>query len=139
VNTDIIDFTDFLPTLLEAADYSPPEPASIDGKSFFARIRGEIDDPREWIYCNYDPKWGRWKPGCFARDKHWKLYETGALFNLVSDPGESQPVSDGETNPEADAAREKLQAVLEQMRKPPARKPARQQERKKNPLSDVFK
>ena len=52
---DLVDFTDFLPTLADAADLTMPENVSLDGMSFWERLRGDPGQPREWIYTYYFP------------------------------------------------------------------------------------
>jgi len=71
---DLIDFTDFLPTLAEIARVEIPQNWIIDGRSFAPQIFGKMGNPREWIFCHYDPRWGKWKSTRFVRNKRWKLY-----------------------------------------------------------------
>ena len=51
VSRDLIDFSDFLPTLLDAA--GAPAPEGLDGRSFLPQLRGEKGTPREWVYSWY--------------------------------------------------------------------------------------
>lgn len=44
---DLIDTTDFLPTICAAARVPIPESLKIDGRSFLPQIRGELGDPAE--------------------------------------------------------------------------------------------
>jgi arylsulfatase A len=55
VNQDLIDFTDFLPTLAEITGAKPPAGVTIDGHRFAPQLRGQNGQPREWIFCHYDP------------------------------------------------------------------------------------
>ncbi|MEM1061388.1 MAG: sulfatase-like hydrolase/transferase, partial [Planctomycetota bacterium] len=48
VTDDLVDFTDFYPTLAEAAGATPPDGHTFDGVSFLPRIRGETATPRDW-------------------------------------------------------------------------------------------
>jgi hypothetical protein len=50
---DLIDFSDFFPTLAEFADAEVPADLQIDGRSFAPQLRGEPGDPREHVYCWY--------------------------------------------------------------------------------------
>ena len=52
---DLIDFTDFLPTLADAAALTIPEDVALDGVSFWERLQGKAGHPREWIYTYYFP------------------------------------------------------------------------------------
>jgi arylsulfatase A len=111
VNTDLIDLTDFLPTMLEAANLKAP---ALDGRSFLPQLKGQKSTPREWIFCHYDPEKGGIKPARFAFDHKWKLYDDGRLFDRAADIDESQPIKADAA--EAAEARKRLQAVLDKMK-----------------------
>jgi arylsulfatase A len=49
VCADLVDTTDFLPTLCEAAGVAVPAEMKVDGRSFLPQLRGEKGTPREWI------------------------------------------------------------------------------------------
>ena len=55
--SDLIDFTDFFPTLAEAANIPLPKDEIFDGRSFLPQLLGEKGNPREWVFCHYKPKW----------------------------------------------------------------------------------
>jgi arylsulfatase A len=118
---DLVDLSDFLPTLADACDLELPADLTIDGRSFWAQLRGETGEPREWLFCYYNPRPGRkgFPERCFARDKRWKLYRSGELFDLEADTEENSPFT--ATTPEAAAAKAKLQAALDSMPAEPAR------------------
>jgi arylsulfatase A-like enzyme len=90
---DLIDFTDFLPTFAEASVGSIPASHPKDGRSFLAQIGGERGQAREWIFCDYNPRWGRFEPSRWVMDKRWKLYGDGRLFDLERDPEEKSAIS----------------------------------------------
>ena len=50
---DLIDFTDFLPTIIEATGSSLPNKFIADGRSFLPQLRGKKGNTREWIFCYY--------------------------------------------------------------------------------------
>ena len=52
----------------------------------------------------------------FAHDRRFKLYGDGRLFDVRADDLEERPIGPGRGGPEADAARRKLQQVLDSMR-----------------------
>lgn len=108
---DLVDFSDFVPTFAEMTGASPPEGMIIDGQSFLPQLRGKQGKPRKWIFCHYDPKWlGRKEAVRFIRDKRWKLYGNGNLFDVPTDTMEQNPNPSG---PEAASARKQLQDVLD--------------------------
>jgi arylsulfatase A len=111
---DLVDFTDFLPTLAEAAQLEPGKlPLTLDGRSFLPQVRGKPGLPRRWLFCDYDPRWGRHQPARFVRDQRWKLYSDGRLFDLDVDPEEADPVALDQGDEAAQRARKKLQRVLD--------------------------
>ncbi len=107
---DLVDFSDFVPTFAEAAGIKVPENMIVDGRSFMPQLCGKKGNPREWIFCHYDPRWGNRRKRRFVRDKRWKLYGNGDLYNVPADTLEQKPNPSG---PEAIAARRRLQAVLD--------------------------
>jgi arylsulfatase A len=112
---DLIDMSDFLPTLAEAIGAKPP--AGIDGRSFWPRVQGKPGDPRDWLFTWYFPRpyaeefddAYRHPEVRFARDARYKLYGDGRFFDLASDPEERKPL-------EAEGpAYRKLETALTQM------------------------
>ena len=113
VSDDLIDFTDFLPTLLELA--GAPAPKDLDGRSFLSQLKGEPGTPREWIYTYYNSRPERTKPVRFVWDQRWKLYGNGLFFDVRSDPLEVRPVTSLEPRSTAAEARARLKAALTSM------------------------
>jgi arylsulfatase A len=112
VVADLVDTTDFLPTIAEAAGISIPANWKPDGRSFLPQVRGERGNPREWIYSWYAPR-GVLKHE-FAADARWKLYRDEKLFDTAADPDETHPLPATALSPEAQVAREKLSVALAQ-------------------------
>lgn len=123
INDDLIDSTDFVPTLLEIATESVPKQLKLDGVSFAPQLLGKQGNPRDWIFCHFDPRPGwdkdRFTKLRFARDKRFKLYDDGRLFDVPNDELEQSPIALEEASPAAVQARKKLQAVLDEMPNPP--------------------
>jgi arylsulfatase A-like enzyme len=120
---DIVDFSDFLPTLAEAAGAKLPPGVTIDGRSFLPQLKGQKGRPREWIFCYHNPRPGnrKWPERCFVRDQRWKLYRDGQLYDIQNDVLEQHPLKDGEGGAEAAAARKRLRAALDSMPAKPAK------------------
>jgi arylsulfatase A-like enzyme len=128
VTDDLVDSTDFIPTIIEAANtgtakwFSTTEfnTRALDGRSFLPQVRGEEGTPREWVLVDHDPHPGwdkeKFKHERFARDQRFKLYGDGRLFDISEDVLEEHPLEAGQGG-EAEQAREKLQAVLDRMQK----------------------
>ena len=106
---DLVDFSDFFPTLLEAAGARPPDDRVIDGRSFLDQLYGRPGNPREWVFCHYEKR-GRGKTRQYARGKRWKLYDNGRLYDLAADPFERSPLR--KLMPEARAARQRLREAF---------------------------
>jgi arylsulfatase A len=110
---DLVDFSDFVPTFTEAAGTEIPATMPVDGRSFLPQLRGNKGNPREWVFCHYDPRWGNRPKRRFVRGKRWKLYADGDLYDVRADVLEKNPNLAG---PEAIEARKRLQAVLDSIK-----------------------
>ncbi len=125
---DLIDFVDVLPTVAEAADLDIPP--GIDGRSFWQRLTGKKGDPRDWHYTYYFPRPYAEKFNTpyanpeirYMRDKRYKLYGNGELFDVVADPSESSPLA----SHEAADTRGRLNAALDSMPRHGAQIPEQQ-------------
>jgi len=119
VCNDLIDCSDFLPTLMELAETPLPEGETFDGRSFFPQLHDERGNPRHWLFFHHDPLPGWSKDGYtlqrWAQDKRWKLYDDGRFFDVRVDVLEENSITLGECNLEAEEARQKLQSVLDRM------------------------
>ena len=122
VGRDLVDMTDFLPTLLAAADVKAPDKLPLDGRSFLPQLRGEPGQSREWIYSYWVPLRARQTAHVGRRgaveqafDHHFKLYSTGEFFDLDRDPSEESPLRIAALqNDAAVRAARKLQGALDQ-------------------------
>ncbi len=115
VCSDLVDSTDFLPTLLEAAGAEPPAGAKLDGRSFLPQLVGEQGQPREWIYSWYSPRQGTdMTVREFAFSHRYKLYRSGRFFDLGKDMEEKSPLKITSLEGEAVAAAQLLQRALDQ-------------------------
>lgn len=93
---DLVDFTDFYPTLAQAAGIERGEDDPIDGVSFFPQLKGEKGTPRDWVFCHYQPYWGSFRGTQFVRDQSFKLYRDGRFFEVPKDLKEENPLSGGD-------------------------------------------
>lgn len=115
-NEDLIDFTDVLPTLVEAAGTQLPDGFKTDGISFHPQLMGEEGELRDWIFCHYDPQWGKFTKARYVQNKEWKLYENGDFYHFTVDPKEEQPFDDAQLSAETMALKATFQQVLKEMR-----------------------
>lgn len=110
---DLVDLSDFLPTLCDVAGVAT-EGLDLDGRSFAPQLRGEVGQPREWIY-----SWFMTGPGpCreFARDERYKLYRSGEFYDVQEDPWESNALAVPDEGSDLHATHARLEQVLDQFR-----------------------
>ncbi len=104
---DLIDFSDLLPTLCEVSGAPLPK-ESIHGKSFLPQLLAKAATPRDWVHVQD-------KEMRYVRDRDFMLTRQNELRPVV-EIWENQPAPvQGEGNEEEQAARKKLQAVLDQL------------------------
>ena len=120
VQTDLIEATDFLPTIFEAAGLNFPEGYVIDGRSFYPQLKGEKGNPRDWMFFHFEPMNRRsglndLRQIRFIRDHKWKLYETGELYDLEADWDEDIPIYEVEDSKSQSEARNRLNPIFSQM------------------------
>ena len=113
---DLVDFSDFAPTFVEIAKVSLESTNKMDGQSFLPQLCGKKRKPRDWVFCHYDPRWGKWVKTRFARDKRWKLYEDGRFYDITTDPLEENPLETGSFSKKALEVKNRLEDVLRKMR-----------------------
>jgi len=111
---DLIDFSDFLPTICETAGAAVPDVLNIDGRSFLAQLKGHKGNRREWIYCWYSRGGDQEQAKVFARNERHKLYRDGKLYDISKDVLEKTPLQDGGLNDKASRIRAKLQSILDE-------------------------
>jgi len=107
VSRDLMDITDFVPTMAEMAGAKLPENVTLDGRSFAPQLRGEKGKPREWIfsYLAYER---------MLRDRRWLLEGDGRFFDCgESRNGTGYRDVTGSSNAEVTAARARFEKILE--------------------------
>ncbi|MBX3423710.1 MAG: sulfatase-like hydrolase/transferase [Pirellulaceae bacterium] len=119
---DLIDFTDFYPTLAElaGAEAAGVEAVDVDGRSFLPQLQGLPGSPRPWVLCHYQPYWGDRQPAQFVRNQRYKLYRDGRLYDVQHDLEEQHPLPVDAGSPAAQAARKMLAQAIEQFPPVPA-------------------
>ncbi|MCH9653778.1 MAG: sulfatase-like hydrolase/transferase [Planctomycetes bacterium] len=115
---DLIDFTDFYSTFAAMAGVKLGKDDPIDGRSFLPQLNGKKGHPREWVFCHYQPYWGRFKGSQYIRDGQFKLYRDGRFFNVPQDLKESRNLTVDLSGERGKNARLKLEQTLKTV--PPA-------------------
>ena len=119
VSTDLVDFSDLLPTLADVTGAEVPAMLKLDGRSFAPVLRGDAGS-REWVYCWYfrngQPVSGgkNHQAGEYARDRRYKLYRTGEFYDVPADFYEQNPLDPAELTARQQQVRDRLQDVIEQ-------------------------
>ncbi len=109
VSDELVDFSDFLPTAAELAKTPLPEKPKLNGHSFAASLRGGGPTSRTWAYAE-----GR-SGQRYVRTQRYKLYSSGKLFDMQSDPEEREPLSEAKLTAQAREVRKTLQAALDSL------------------------
>lgn len=130
VNDDLLCFSDFFPTMTDAAGIAPKKITNGDGWSFWSQCQGKVGRQRKTIYGYYFPRPLSDRLGSrggdhheirWARDKRYKLYSNGNLFDTVNDRLEKTAIPQKDASVKLTAIRKQLQAVLDSYPKKGAR------------------
>jgi arylsulfatase A len=106
---DLVDFTDFYPTLAELVGQQEEH---VDGRSFLPQLFGQPGNPRSWILCHYQPFWGNRMPAQFARNQMFKLYRDGRLYDVSDDREEKRNLTGQSLSTQVSSAQRMLSRVL---------------------------
>lgn len=109
---NLVDFTDILPTLMEAAGTPIPESFLTDGRSFLPQLQGDDATAREWIFCDYNSGKPQFPVARYAQDYQYKLYGDGYLYDYVADPEEQQAINPNTLSSPLQERYQKLKEVL---------------------------
>lgn len=109
---DLIDTTDFIPTLLDLLPLEPRADMHLDGRSFAPQLRGEKGRPRAWYYSWFSRNGDLASAKEFAATPRYKLYRTGEFFDTTADILEQSPLPAGALTAEAAAAAKLLRGAL---------------------------
>lgn len=120
---DLVDASDFLPTLVELAGGTVPESWGADGVSFAPQLLGRTGTRRDSVFFWYDPRPGwdkmQFDRHIFALDHRYKLYADGRLFDIRGEGFREAKIERAAETPEAAAARRRLQDKIDRMMQPP--------------------
>lgn len=116
---DLIDLSDYLPTLAEAGQGKLPTDRVLDGRSFLPQLKGQRGNPRQSVVIHYDKDPDAAKPTFrrvrFAYDGTYKLYLDGRLFEVGKDYLEQSPLDMNRAGPEVREARIRLEEALDDL------------------------
>ena len=116
VSSDLIDFSDFLPTICETANIEV-DSLDLDGHSFLPQLQGEKGAPREWVYSWYSRSGELNKARVFARNHRYKLYDSGEFYEIPVDYEEQHPLDTSKLDLNTKQVHQQLSEVLEHYNK----------------------
>ncbi|MFT4690160.1 MAG: arylsulfatase A-like enzyme [Limisphaerales bacterium] len=123
INSDLIDASDFLPTLADLGKTRIPKDWHTDGHSFAPQLFGKTGTKRDWCFFWYDPRPGwdknRFSRHIFALDHKYKLFSDGRMFDIRGTEMREKALDLKRLTPAAKAARTKLQKAIKQTMQPP--------------------
>ncbi|MFP6887587.1 MAG: sulfatase-like hydrolase/transferase, partial [Opitutales bacterium] len=105
VTQDLVDFSDWLPTVAELGRAELPAGVKLDGQSFVTSLLGRNESGRTFAFA--ESRDGQ----AFVRDQRHKLYANGKLYDLPADPEEKKPLSQDK----ASEVRKNLQAAMRKL------------------------
>ena len=70
----LVDMSDFLPSFHELTGANP-SPSNVDGVSFVSTLKNPAQSNRSWVFAEHGKK-------SWVRDRQWKLYNNGELFQV---------------------------------------------------------
>jgi arylsulfatase A len=117
-NNDLIDFSDFYPTIADVAGITLDKDDPIDGRSFLPQLLGQKGNPRKSLISHYQPFKGPQKKltkgGVFARTQDYKLYPSGKFVSPPNDLSEKKNLAKI-NKPELNNIKIQLKSVLKQL------------------------
>ena len=102
---DLVDFSDWLPTIAEIGRAKLPKNVKFDGQSFASSFLGKNESARGFAFA--ESRGGR----AFVRDQRYKLYANGKFYDVSIDPEERKPLAKGE----ATEIRKRLENAIREM------------------------
>jgi arylsulfatase A-like enzyme len=109
VSDDLVDFSDWLPTLAELAGAKLDPQRPLDGQSFVGSFLDLQGPRRKFAFSESRGK------QAFVRDQRWKLYANGKFFDLEKDSEEKKSITGEPKDEEAREAKARLAQALDKL------------------------
>jgi arylsulfatase A len=111
----LVNLNDIVPTLADLANVELPSTYPSDGTSLLPVLSRGKELSRENLFIHYEPRWPTASPARYAFDRRWKLYESGAFYDMQADPLEQNTLNVDGLEAEAAAAYSALSRRIEGM------------------------
>ena len=111
----LVDFSDFFPTLCEAAGIPLNSDWDLDGISFYQHLLGNESSKRKWIHTWYNRDGGSNPMSAtneWVRNETYKLYVGNRFYNIKNDPNEKNIMSINEMTDQEKMIRKEFIEVL---------------------------
>ncbi len=119
VSDQLVDFTDFMPTLASLAGIPLPTTyGTIDGKDFSEVVTGTATySSRDYIFSHYQPRVtvNDQRLARYAANSNYKLYSNGEFFNVVTDVHELNRLKTKNLTPAEKVTKQYFQSILNTM------------------------
>ena len=116
VTSDLVDASDFYPTLAELGETKISAKEGIDGISFVPTLLNRKGPRRESCFFWYDPRPGwdknRFSRHIFALDHTYKLFDDGRMFDICGTEMKEEQIDGTQLNKDAQTARKKLRQTI---------------------------
>ena len=128
VNSDLVEASDFVPTLATLAGKSLPDDWHTDGFSFAPQLLGTRPTVRSYAFFWYDPRPG-WDKSAFSRsifalDHNYKLFTDGRMFDISGVTLKERLLDTNKLTLRQKLAQRKLKNVIRRMMQPPVSRAA---------------
>ncbi|QEC68879.1 sulfatase-like hydrolase/transferase [Panacibacter ginsenosidivorans] len=120
VTSQLVDLTDFLPTLSDITGVPVPGAFGImDGKSFYPVLTGGNTSSRDYVFNHFQPLISPSNkiPVRYVQDSIYKLYDDERFYNMVLDIKELSPIREDSLTAGERAKKEYFEDILEVMHK----------------------
>jgi len=118
---DLVDASDFFPTLADLAQAKIPKERQIDGISFAPTLHDQPGKKREWCFFWYDPRPGwdknRFSRSIFALDHQYKLFSDERFFDIRGKEMREAELDVTQLGKKALQARNKLKGAIKETMK----------------------
>lgn len=128
---DLVDASDFLPTLAALTGSRLPRSWQSDGVSFAPQLFGEEGKPRRFAFFWYDPRPGwdkeKFDRHIFALDHNYKVFSDGRMYDIAGEGFREEPLNLEGLTKEQQIARRQLLKVIEKQLEGPLSQTAKQE------------